>query len=94
MFVEHLHYRVSAAQVAAFVAHNRRWRAALARQPGFIRQMTYRGADDPTAWLVVVHWRERADMAAFPQAAQAVLEEAGRGLAMLERTEFYGEYEA
>jgi heme-degrading monooxygenase HmoA len=94
MFVEHLHHRVRPAQAAAFAAHNRRWREALARQPGFLGQMVLERENDPTAWLVIVRWRDRAAMEGFPKEVQAALDEAGRDLSALERTEFFLEDES
>jgi heme-degrading monooxygenase HmoA len=94
MFVEHLHHRVRPEQAAAFAAHNRRWREALARQPGFLGQMALQREDDPTAWLVIVRWRDRAAMEDFPEEVQAALDEAGRDLSALERIEFFLEDES
>jgi hypothetical protein len=56
--------------------------------------MVLQREDDPTAWLVIVRWRDRAAMEGFPREVQAALDGAGRGLSALERTEFYLEDEA
>jgi quinol monooxygenase YgiN len=91
VFSEHLRFRVVPEHTAAFQAHNRRWRAALARQVGFLGQETHRHADRPEVWLVVVRWRDRAAMEAFPDAVQEELAAAGNAISTLTQADHFEE---
>jgi quinol monooxygenase YgiN len=91
VFSEHLRFRVAPDQTKAFEAHNRRWRAALVRQDGFLGQETYRHADEAKVWLVVVRWRDRAAMEAFPDAVQEELDATGYSISTLIQTDHFEE---
>lgn len=93
MFSEHLRFRVAPAQAEAFRAHNRRWRAALERQAGFLGQVTHRHADEPDTWLVIVRWRDRAAMEAFPDEMQEELDAVGNAISTLEQADHFEEVE-
>ena len=94
MFSEHLRFRVLPERVEAFQAHNRRWRAALARQDGFVGQETHRHADESDLWLVVVRWRDRAAMEVFPDAVQEELDAVGNAISTLVQADHFEEVEA
>jgi quinol monooxygenase YgiN len=91
VFSEHLRFRVASANVEAFQAHNRRWRVALERQAGFLGQETHRHADEPDLWLVIVRWRDRAAMAAFPDAVQEELDAVGKAISALVQADHFEE---
>jgi heme-degrading monooxygenase HmoA len=94
VFSEFLRFRVAPEQADAFQAHNRRWRAALERQEGYIAQETHRHAEEPQTWLVIVRWRDRAAMEAFPDAVQEELDATGNALSTLVRADHFEEVEA
>lgn len=83
MFAEYLRFRVAPEQVAAFHEHNRRWRDALSPCDGYLDQCTLRHDDDPTIWLVIVRWRDRAAMEAFPDERQEGLDRIGNAISTL-----------
>jgi uncharacterized protein (TIGR03792 family) len=91
VFSEHLRFRVAPEHAEAFQAHNRRWRAALERQDGFLGQETHRHADEPQTWLVVVRWRDRAAMEAFPDAVQEELDAIGNAISTLAQADHFEE---
>ena len=91
MFSEHLRFRVVPDQAEAFKDHNRRWRAALACQDGFLGQETHRHADEPQTWLVIVRWRDRAAMEAFPDEVQEELDAAGNAISTLVQADHFEE---
>ncbi len=93
VFSEHLRVRVAPDQTGAFEAHNRRWRAALVRQDGFLGQETYRHVDEASIWLVVVRWRDRAAMEAFPDAVQEELDAIGNTISTLVQADQFVEVE-
>ena len=86
--------RVAPEHVAAFQAHNHRWRAALEGQDGFLGQETHRHADDPDLWLVVVRWRDRAALEAFPDAVQQELDATGSAISTLVQADHFEEVAA
>lgn len=89
MFAEYLRFRVALADADAFRAHNARWRAALAGRDGYLGQETLRHAEEPETWLVVVRWRDRAAMVAFPDAVQEELDAAGKRFSALVRADHF-----
>jgi heme-degrading monooxygenase HmoA len=91
---EHLRFRVALDQTKAFEEHNRRWRAALARQDGFFGQETHRHADEADLWLVVVRWRDRAAMEAFPGAVREELDAIGNAIGTLIQADHFQEVAA
>jgi quinol monooxygenase YgiN len=92
-FVEHLRFRVDPGQSEAFLAHNRRWLAALQRQPGFLAQHTYRQSEDADVWLILVLWQDDAAMQAVPDELQQTLDNAEHPGWALETAEHYWEVE-
>lgn len=68
MIVELLQVTVRPEQCDAFVSRNvAAWGAALSERPGFIRQETLARQDRPDEVIVLVYWRSRDDMDAFPE---------------------------
>ena len=94
VFSEHLRFRVASDHIEAFLAHNRRWRAALVRQDGFLGQETYRHADEAKPWLVIVRWRDRAAMEAFPDTVQEELDASGNAISTLIQADHFEEVRA
>lgn len=94
MFMEYLRFRVRPEQAGAFLAHNRRWLDALRRRPGFLAQRTFRHDTDPDVWLVLVEWRDKAALVAFPDELQRELDRVGNVVSTLERADNYREDEA
>jgi uncharacterized protein (TIGR03792 family) len=92
-FVEHLRFRVGPAHREAFLAHNRRWLAALQRQPGFLIQHTFRQSEDPDVWLILVLWQDDAAMQAVPDELLQTLDNAEHPGWALETAEHYWEVE-
>ena len=91
MFAEYLRFRVAPERAAAFQAHNRRWRDELARRTGYIDQTTLRHAEEPDTWLVIVRWRDRAAMEAFPEALQERLDAVGAAISTLVQADHFEE---
>jgi heme-degrading monooxygenase HmoA len=91
MFAECLRFRVAAERGAEFQAHNRRWRDALARQDGYLGQQVLRHADDAETWLVIVRWRDRAALLAFPDETQRALDAAGQEISTLVQADHFEE---
>ena len=91
MFAEYLRFRVAPERVAAFQAHNRRWRDELVLREGFIDQATLRHAEEPETWLVIVRWRDRAAMEAFPDAVQEQLDLVGDAISTLVQADHFEE---
>jgi quinol monooxygenase YgiN len=94
VFSEHLRFRVAPEQTEPFQTHNRRWRAALQQRDGFLDQETHRHADDPNLWLVVVRWRDRAALAAFPNDLQQELDAPGNSISTLVQADHFEEVTA
>lgn len=91
MFAEHLRFRVEPGRATDFQAHNHRWSAALARQDGWLGQEVLRHADKAETWLVVVRWRDRAAMLAFPDEVQRALDDAGATCGTLVQADHFEE---
>ena len=89
MFAEYLRFRVEAGRAADFQAHNRRWGDALARQDGYLDQDIRRHAEEAETWLVVVRWRDRAAMLAFPDEVQRALGAAGAAFSTLVQADHF-----
>jgi heme-degrading monooxygenase HmoA len=91
VFAEYLRFRVAPDQAAAFQDHNRRWREELSRMEGYIDQTTLRHAEEPETWLVIVRWRDRAAMEAFPDDVQERLDAVGDAISTLVQADHFEE---
>jgi uncharacterized protein (TIGR03792 family) len=73
--LEILRFRVPPGRADDFVARNERlWTPALREMPGFLGRSIVRGEEDPDEVTILVRWRDRADMDAFPRERMAELD--------------------
>lgn len=73
--VELLRFHVQEEEVGRFILRNEAiWTPALRDRPGFIRREILRDPDRPEEIMILVHWRSRADLEAFPDELEAQLD--------------------